>query len=64
MSDGRRERIIEFANQVGDPGDDGLEIACARNWLTSEGEVTDEGARLVEGLDDEREGRTVLRGNY
>lgn len=64
MKDDRRERIIEFAKQVGEPGKDGLDIAKSRNWLTADGGVTDEGQRLLDGLDDEKEGRTVLRGNY
>jgi hypothetical protein len=39
-------------------------VAASRNWITPEGEVTDEGRALIAALEEQRETRTVFRGNF
>lgn len=60
-----RTKILAFAAQVGrgqtQPAE---EVAKRRNWLSAEGEVTEDGRALVAALDDQGSTRTVFRGNF
>ena len=64
MKNAPLEEILTLARQVGQPDSDPMETARSRDWIDANGEITDEGKRLLEALDDEKESHTVLRGNY
>ncbi|NKX43410.1 hypothetical protein [Roseicyclus persicicus] len=58
-------RILAFAAHVGRGESQSPEaVARRRNWITTDGEVTADGLSLLSALDDQRETRTVFRGNF
>jgi hypothetical protein len=60
-----RTRILAFAAHVG-RSDRELPEATARrrNWLSPEGDVTEDGLALVTALEEQSATRTVFRGNF
>jgi hypothetical protein len=60
----QQQQILAFAGQIGSETRDPFEKARSRNWLNSNGGVTEEGARLLEALADQTTTRTVFRGNF
>ncbi|MBF9061088.1 hypothetical protein HKCCSP123_18050 [Rhodobacterales bacterium HKCCSP123] len=60
-----RTRILAFAAHVGRADPESPEVtARRRNWLSPEGEVTEEGLALVMALEEQSATRTVFRGNF
>jgi hypothetical protein len=60
-----RSRILAFAAHVGRADREPPEAtARLRNWLSPEGEVTEDGMALVTALEEQAATRTVFRGNF
>jgi AAA+ superfamily predicted ATPase len=59
------DRIIAFASHVGrDAAQSPEAVARGRNWISAAGDVTEDGRALIAALDDQRQTRTVFRGNF
>ncbi|MCU4653171.1 hypothetical protein N8I71_10030 [Roseibacterium sp. SDUM158016] len=60
-----RSAILAFAAHVGRAHLQPPEVTARhRNWLTEDGEVTEDGLSLVRALAEQAETRTVFRGNF
>ena len=64
MKEQQVQEILAFAEKIGRDGATPLEKAVRRNWLDRNGDVTADGARLLDELDAQKTTRTVFRGNF
>lgn len=58
-----RSKILSFAAHIGNNSTPAETTAQRRNWIRSDGSVTEDGTALVDALDDQSATRTVFRGN-
>jgi hypothetical protein len=56
-----RDRILEFAHQIGAESRSAEDVARRRGWLDGEGNPTADDESLIAALDDQSATRTVFR---